>query len=201
MNTAPRFYPDSMTAGPELEPYVVSALVDSLKRHVVRVNRDMEETALLIEENALALEVYLSLFTMNYVRACAARGVGSYSYIVSDVVPLLIEDGERSHRVLLRLRSPLPFPAQSSPVQTVIGSHEWSLQFQSLIQRRKSIDNGALITGLLRDLDKLKDDVDTECALFNEAYQLGVYVQRAIENMRFEHAMFVSSASAGELLL
>ena len=201
MNTAPRFYPDSMTTGPELEPYVVSALIDSLKRHVVRVNRDIEESAMLIEENALALEVYLSLFTMDYVRACAARGVESRSYVVSDVVPLLIEDGEHSHRVLLRLRSPLPFPAQATPVQTVAGSHEWALQFQSLIQRRKNIDNGVLVTELLQSLNKLKNEVTTECALFSEAYQLGVYVQRAIENLRFEHAMFVTNTAAGELLL
>jgi hypothetical protein len=101
----------------------------------------------------------------------------------------------------LRLRSPLPFPAQDIPIQTVSGSHEWALQFRSLINRRKNVDDGALVVELLHSLDALKSEVSTECELFNEAFQLGVYVQKAIDNLRFEHAMFVTNASAGSLLL
>lgn len=180
-----------------LTPVAAGTLVNELIRHTRKVGCESEEAVLVMEENTLALEVYQSMFPLSYVHQCAVIGADPQSFIVRDTVPMVVDSGLH---LLLRLRNPLPFPVEFTKPEAVPESHEWVLHFKSLASRIRDVEQAPLIVHLCSSLETLRD-AKTEDELINRASELGAYVRKAIENMRFERAMFLSTCRAGTLML
>lgn len=197
MNTAIKLFATEEQHPLALSYVAVNALVNELIRHTKTIGRTNEEAVLLMEENALALEIYQSMFPTSYIHQCATIGADPQSFIVRNTVPMVVDSDQH---LLLRLRSPLPFPIDFIKPNAVPESHEWVLQFKSLVARFRNVDQTALIVNLCADLEVLRD-AKTEDELFNRASELGIYVRKAIENMRFERAVFLSTCRAGTMLL
>lgn len=167
----------------------LNALLDTIIINTEKVNRELGDCHLIVEENALALEMYLNLFSMDYIKSCAKDGVDAKSYIVRDVVPLITESGERFY---VRLRNALPFPCGFKDPSPLPDNHEYVDQFRSLISRHRDIDNSPLIKTLREGLDALRGTCSSESVLRARAADLGPFVKRALVDMDTQRAMFVT---------
>lgn len=182
---------------PVTEQDYLSAVLDQIIYHTKKIHRECSEIVLLIEEESLAMEMYLSLFDMDYVKACASAGIDDRSYILRHEVPLLTTTGDKFS---VRLRNPMPFPIEFTEPAPLEEHHEWVMQFRSLISRTREIDNHALIVDLVRNLEALRSKVLSEGVLLERASSLGVYVKKAIDSLQTERVKFASLVRNGVLL-
>ena len=176
----------------------LNALLDTIIINTEKVNRELGDCHLIVEENALALEMYLNTFSMDYIKSCAKGGVDSKSYVVRDVMPLVTESGERFH---VRLRNALPFPCDFKEPAALPDTHEYVDQFRSLIHRHRNLDNSPLMNELRTSLESLRGTCTNESVLRARASDLGAFVRRAIVDMDTHRALFVSIANGNGSLL
>lgn len=176
----------------------LNSVLDTILRHVEVIHRENAETSLLIEEQTLAMEMYMSAFSLDYIRQCAREGVDSKTFVVRDVFPIVIESGER---IYLRLRNPLPFPTNFTYLAPLPESHEYVLQLRSLLRRHQAIAYEPVIIQIRNELEALRGKCTRESVLRDKACDVGVYVQRAIARMDTQRAMFVFITSSSENVL
>lgn len=176
----------------------LNAVLDTIQRYVEVVHRECTESLLLIEEQTLAMEMYLNTFSMDYIRQCATEGVDSKSFVVRDVLPVVLSSGSRLY---LRLRNPLPFPVNYTEPAALSDSHEYEIQLRSLLLRHQSIMLDPLLLQLRKDLEALRGTCTRESVLRDKAADLGVYVKKAIAKMDTQRSAFVYITTANEAML
>lgn len=182
---------------PVTEQEYLSAFLDQVIYHTKKIHRDYLSMSLRVEEESLAMEMYLSTFNMDFVRACVAAGFDDHSFTLHHSFPLVSESGDKFS---VRLRKAMPFPVGFEEPAALPESHEWIMQFRSLVSRTRDIDNHALIVNLVRDLESLRYQTMSDDVLRDRAGALGVYVKNAIRDVDVERLTFASLLRDGSIV-